>query len=106
MAFLGARSSSEFPPGDNVHVRYDREPKRYIIPAKLNLRRIGSIPVARSAFCCLARPCVVQGRDLAYRSVPTDSVDRMRQSGPSVEFVVDGLFRRHRTLYPAGRESQ
>jgi hypothetical protein len=31
--------------------------------------RVGSIPIARSNFCCLACPCVVLGRDLAYRPV-------------------------------------
>src|ERR1700688_530550 len=33
--------------------------------------RLGSIPIARAIFRCLACPCVVLGRDLAYRPVPT-----------------------------------
>jgi hypothetical protein len=33
--------------------------------------RVGSIPIARSTFRCLASPCVAPGRDLAYPSVPT-----------------------------------
>jgi hypothetical protein len=31
---------------------------------------VGSIPIARSTFHCLACPCVVLGRDLACRPVP------------------------------------
>jgi hypothetical protein len=37
-------------------------------------RRVGSIPIARSTFRCLAAPCVVLGRELAYRPVPTVSM--------------------------------
>jgi len=33
----------------------------------------GSIPIARSTFRCLACPCVVLGRDLAYRPGSTNS---------------------------------
>ena len=36
---------------------------------------MGSIPIARSIFRCLACPCVVLGRDLVCRSVPTVSTD-------------------------------
>jgi hypothetical protein len=37
-------------------------------------RRCGwAIPIARSTFRCLACPCVVLGRDLAYRPVSTVS---------------------------------
>jgi hypothetical protein len=35
--------------------------------------RMGSIPIARFTSRCLACPCVVPGRDLAYRPVPTVS---------------------------------
>src|SRR6266850_4002743 len=34
-------------------------------------RYLGSIPIARSTFRCLACPSVVLGRDSAYRPVPT-----------------------------------
>src|SRR6266481_3721531 len=34
-------------------------------------RYLGSIPLARSTFRCLACPSVVLGRDSAYRPVPT-----------------------------------
>jgi hypothetical protein len=63
--------------------------------------RLGSIPIARSTFRCLACPYVALGRYLAYRPVPTASVDRMRRSDPSVEFVLDGLIR-HRPPPAAG----
>jgi len=36
--------------------------------------RVGSIPIARSTFRCLASPCVAVGRALAYRPVPTASI--------------------------------
>jgi hypothetical protein len=57
---------------------------------------VGSIPIARSTFRCLACPCVVLGRDLAYRPVPTVST-RLQfiwsnaSIGLLVEFVLDGL---------------
>jgi len=49
-------------------------------------RYLGSIPIARSTFRCLACPSVVLGRDSAYRPVPTvrrgynRSCDRKRRS--------------------------
>jgi hypothetical protein len=61
--------------------------------------RVGSIPIARSTFRCLACPCVALGRDLAYRPVPTVSTRlqpflRSNASiSPWVEFVLDGLIR-------------
>jgi hypothetical protein len=35
--------------------------------------RVGSIPIARSTFCCLACPSVVLGRGSAHRPIPTVS---------------------------------
>jgi amidase len=57
---------------------------------------VGSIPIARSTFRCLACPCVVLGRYLPYRAVPTVST-RLQfiwsnaSIGLLVEFVLDGL---------------
>jgi hypothetical protein len=36
---------------------------------------VGSIPIARSTFRCLACPCVVLGRSSVHRPVPTHSLD-------------------------------
>ncbi len=55
------------------HLGFDVEPN----PVFCSFRTpnpVGSIPIARSTFRCLACPCVVLGRDLAYRPVPTVSM--------------------------------
>jgi hypothetical protein len=50
---------------------------------------VGSIPIARSTFRCLACLCVVLGRDLAYRPVPTVSTPTTRPTTtvPLIECV-------------------
>ena len=44
--------------------------------------RLGSIPIARSTFRCLACPCVVLGRGSRYRPVPTVSMWLLSVIGP------------------------
>jgi hypothetical protein len=67
---------------------------------------VGSIPIARSTFRCLACPCVALARDLAYRPVPTVSTGL--QPFPLIECVEvaygRGFWSRHGPLV-IGRES-
>ena len=57
--------------------------------------RLGSIPIARSTFRCLACPCVALGRCSSHRPVPTVSTRlqflRSNVDPHSVEGVLDGL---------------
>src|ERR1700733_5394053 len=65
--------------------------------------RLGSIPIARSTFRCLACPCVVLRRARVHCLVPTVSMRlqpgflSISSIGPSVEFVHGGLLRRSLT---------
>ena len=55
------------------HLRSAIAPNRLFSSSERGAR-VGSIPIARSIFRCLACPCVALGRDLACRPVPTVSI--------------------------------
>ncbi len=75
--------------------------------------RLGSIPIARSTFRCLASLCVASARDLAERPVshsldmwPNRSLDRMLRSasGPAAALTCASVTHSHGATEPANAE--